>query len=134
MASRAFVLVLVTVGFAWVWNADQSKQAEILAMRKSRFPVIAHPRSQSRARLARVGRHQEVAKAPAAEQTVIDISETSPGLVPFPPDDILPIAPASFHSRLIIPYRPTTQSSVNRPVMPAQRTALEFRSSRLFLR
>lgn len=134
MASRAFVLVLVTVGFAWVWNSDQSKQAEILAMRKSRFPAIAHPRSQSRARVARVSRPQEVAKAAATGQPEISVPETPLGFVPLPVADLVPAAPVSLHSRLIIPYRPMAPSSISRPVMPAQRTALEFRASRTFLR
>lgn len=62
MASRAFLLVFVTVGFAWVWGADQTRQSEILAARKTRFPVIAHPKSQSKARVARVMRVQELAR------------------------------------------------------------------------
>jgi hypothetical protein len=137
MASRAFVLVLVTVGFAWVWNADQSKQAEILAMRKSRFPAIAHPRSQSRARVARVGRPQEVAKAAPATSSLVPAllgKDASIGLVPYPQADVIPAAaaPVSLNNRLGVPFRHSTPN--DRPFLPARRIALDVRSSRAIIR
>ncbi len=34
MASRTFLLVIVTVGFVSVWSSDQKQQADVIALRK----------------------------------------------------------------------------------------------------